>query len=430
MIMGCGIVTGLIAARSLGPDGRGQLAAITVWTITFVYVGDFGLPDAAAYAAAAERDRRDRVWTTAQILAIAFGLVIVLVGWWFVPFAFTGDNEALIPLARWYLALFAVPSLGASVALAWLQGVGRMRAFNLSRPIVQLVNAAGMAILFLEGVDSLEHFAAVLLVGTASGWLVAAALGPGRRAIAAPPSAPLARRMLGYGVRTQWGNWATVANERLDQLLLSTLTPAASLGLYVVAFSYAMLLQAIANTTAMAMWPGLVAAHQAGTAPAYIARWYRRLLWVTLTAAVIVAGASPFVIPLLFGEAFSSAVPLALLLVPAVTVLGMNEILSTGFHGSGRPEVVSVSQAVGLVVTVAALAALLPRYGAYGAAVASLLSYSSTHVFLLRQTIGTFGVDMRSLVVPTHDDRDALLAAGSALAHRFQGSRRPAGLNS
>lgn len=431
VIMACGVVTGLIAARSLGPDGRGQLAAITVWTMTFLYAGDFGLPSAVGYVAASEQRDRDRVWTTSQALAMLAGLFVTLVGWWIIPFVFTGDRETLVPVARWYLALSVVPSLGASLAHTWLQGIGRMRAFNLSRPTAQLVSAAGMVILLIAGVDSVAHFAAVLLVGNAAGWLVATSLGPRRRALAAPPSVPLARRMLGYGVQAQWGNWAIVANERLDQLLLSIFTSAASLGLYVVAFNYAMLLHAITNTAAMAMWPGMVAAHQAGVARAYIILWYRRVLWATLAAAVVVAASSVVVIPVLIGRAFSSAVPLAMLLVPAAILLGLNEILSGAHQGSGRPEVVSASHVIGLIVTIAALAALLPRYGAYGAAVASLLSYGTTHVFLLRRTVVTFGIPARSLVIPTHEDWDALRAMGVAFAQRGEAAtQRPAGLDS
>lgn len=431
VIMACGVVTGLIAARSLGPDGRGQLVVITVWALTLLYAGDFGLPDAVAYATASERAQRDRVWTTAQVLAIVFGLFVTLAGWWIIPLVFTGDHKALIPLARWYLALFAVPSLGASLALAWLQALGRMRAYNVARATVQVVNAAGMAILLMAGVDAVMPFVTVLLIGNASAWIVAASFGPGRRVAAAPPSAPIARQMLGYGVRTQYGNWAIVANERLDQLLLSIFTSARSLGLYVVAFNYAMLLLAIANTAGIAMWPGMVAAHEAGVAPAFVARWYRRLLWITVTAAVIAAASSIVVIPMLVGQAFSGAVPLAMLLVPAVVFLSMNEVLSTAFRAIDRPEVVSASQVVGLAMTVVGLAALLPRYGAYGAAVASLFSYGSTHAFLLRRTVVAFGLNGRSLVVPTHEDRDALRMMGWALTHRGQAAaRRPAGSNS
>lgn len=406
VIMACGVVTGLIAARSLGPDGRGQLAAITVWIFTLVWVGDVGLPDAMAYTSAAARDARDRVWTTGQVMAIAVGVFITAVGWWIVPLIFTG--AALVATARWYLALFTVPYFGATLALGWLQGVGRMRAYNVGRATVPLVNAAAMTTLFVAGDHSVPHFAAALLLGNAAGWVAAVSLGPGRRAATARPSAQIAGQMLRYGVRMQWGNWSNIANARLDQLVLSIVSPAATLGLYVVAVNYAMLLQAVANTAAIAMWPGMVAAHQAGEASAYLTRWYRRLLWIMLAGALVVAASSVVVIPVVIGRAFSSAVPVAMLLVPGVVVFGMNEVLSAAFQGTGRPAVVSTAEAIGLVVTVVALAALLPRYGIYGAVAASLLSYGSTHVYLLRKAFVTFDVNVRALVVPTHEDVDAL----------------------
>ncbi len=431
VIMACGVVTGLIAARSLGPAGRGQLAAITAWATTLLWMGDFGLPDAVAYASASERRLRDRVWTTAQLLAIVFGLFVTLVGWWTFPFVFTGDNAGLVTGAQWYLALFAVPSLGATAAFTWLQGVGRMHAFNISRATVPVVNAVGMTLLLTAGDRSVLHFAAVLLIGNASAWLAAAAYGPVRSMGTAPPSRPLARQMLEYGARMQWGNWSNLANVRVDQLLLSIFASPASLGLYVVGLGYANLLLTIPNTTAMAMWPGLVAACHAGDAPTYLTRWYRRLLWVSLAAAVCLAAASVVVLPLLFGRAFTSAVPLAVLLVPAAVCLGMNEILLGAFQASGRPDIASVSQVIGLTVTIAALATLFPRWGVYGVATASLLSYSATHLYLLRRAFDTFGVTLRSLVVPTPDDVDALRTMRAAIAHRWQTAlQRPAGLNS
>ena len=426
-IMACGVVTGLIAARSLGADGRGQLATITVWSLAILYVGDLGLPDAVAYTSAAERPRRERVWTTAQTLAITVGLLVTAAGWWLFPWVLRGPNAPLVDGARWYLALFAIPSLGASLALAWLHGLGRMRAFNVSRPIVQLVTAIGMAALFLAGDDSVLHFAAVIVVANWVTWVVAASFGPGRRIAAFPPSMELARKMLGYGRRILWGNWAVVANERLDQLVLSLTVSSTSLGLYVVAFNYSMLLHAITNTAVMAMWPGMVASHQDGGAAAYVARWYRFALWMVVPAAGVAAAATPMIIPLLFGAEFSGAVPLALLLVPAVVLHGMNSILATAFLGIGQPQVVSESQTIGLAVTVAALAALLPALGASGAAIASLLSYGSTHVFLLRKTVRTFSLDARSLTRPTLDDVDALWVL--AFPKRQRGTAPSRGVN-
>src|SRR5262245_59610672 len=74
VILGCGIVTGLIAARSLGPAGRGELATITVWASVLLYAGTFGLPEAVAYFSASGSATRERVWTTSQAASVFLGV--------------------------------------------------------------------------------------------------------------------------------------------------------------------------------------------------------------------------------------------------------------------------------------------------------------------------------------------------------------------
>src|SRR6188474_2981982 len=106
VILGCGIFTGLIAARSLGPAGRGELAAITTWASVLLFAGTFGLPEAVAYFAAADRASRDRVWTTGQAGALVLGLLVAAIGWWAIPAAFGADDAALAGAIRWYLILF------------------------------------------------------------------------------------------------------------------------------------------------------------------------------------------------------------------------------------------------------------------------------------------------------------------------------------
>lgn len=397
-------MTGLAAARSLGPAGRGDLASITVWAGTLLYAGTLGLPEAIAYVSAAEPATRARVWASGQAAAAVLGVIVTLAGWWLIPTLFPPDRALLAHWIRWYFVLFATPCLLSLCACAWLQGAGRVQAFNLCRTMVHLVNAGGMTTLFVLGNQSVRHFAGVLLIGNAATWLLATALGPVRRVHAARPSIPMTRRLLQYGIRVQVGNWSNTANVRLDQLLLSLFAAASSLGVYVVGVTYANVLLTLPASAALMMLPQIVRRHGEGASRACVERWYRRLLWATLLTAVALGSTSMVLIPTLFGSAFAAAASLMVLLVPAAVVLGMNQILTTAFRGVGRPEIGSASEVIGVVVTVAALAALLPRYGIYGAAAASLVAYGASHAYLMRQAHAVFGTNVRSLWVPTGED--------------------------
>ena len=407
VILGCGLVTGLIAARSLGPAGRGELAAITVWTNVLLYAGTLGLPEAVAYFAAADRSARTRIWATGQAGALVLGVVVTVLGWWIIRIVMFASPERADAMC-WFLVFFAVPCLGSLCAGSWLQGSGFVHRFNISRSSVHVVNAAGMAALAVFGATRVEYFAAALLVGNAVGWLVGAALGPLGQLFASPPSRELAARMLRYGLRVQVGSWSNSATVRLDQLLLSMFAAASSLGLYVVAVTYANVLMVIAGSASLVMLPRMVRQHHEGTARECLEQWYRRVFWTTAAGAAAMALSAVYIVPLLFGASFAAAVPLALVLVPATIALSMNLVLSTAFRGVGRPDVASKAELVGLIVTGGALVLMLPRYGVYGAAVASLVAYLSVHAYMLTRAREIIGTQSRSLYVPTQDDVIAL----------------------
>jgi O-antigen/teichoic acid export membrane protein len=162
------------------------------------------------------------------------------------------------------------------------------------------------------------------------------------------------------------------------------------------------------------MLPEIVSRHRDGTAGPCMERWYRRLLWTSAAGATFVALSGVYLIPLLFGQAFHMAVPLLVFLAPATILLGMNQILSTAFRGIDRPEIGSTAELLGFAVTAISLVALLPRYGMYGAAIASLLAYGASHLYLLRRAMSIFGTGFRSLCIPTRSDVAALMRAGAS----------------
>jgi O-antigen/teichoic acid export membrane protein len=112
-------------------------------------------------------------------------------------------------------------------------------------------------------------------------------------------------------------------------------------------------------------------------------------LLYTAAVAVGVAAAAPFVIPLVFGDAYRKAALALALLVPGVVAYAPVSILVVYLSvRRGRPGLSLVVALVGLIVTAAAALALVPRFGGSGAAVASSVGYlggaALTWVFFAR----------------------------------------------
>ena len=78
---------------------------------------------------------------------------------------------------------------------------------------------------------------------------------------------------------------------------------------------------------------------------------------------------------------FAPSVPSAVLLVPAGAILAWASVAEEALRGLGRPTIVLIAELVAALVTVAALPLLLHTYGILGAAVASLLGYSTIAIF-------------------------------------------------
>ena len=416
VIMAAGIVTGLLAARALGPAGRGELTASTIWPSTLLYAGTFGLSEATAYFTASRRDLADHVFLTAQVMALVLGVVVSVVGWFVLPLVLAHHPPALQANARLYLLLFAVPCLSSLSACAWLQGAGHLRWFNISRVMVHATTAVAMAAIFLSGLASVRTFLGAMLLGNSATWILAVVACVLHRRRPASVDPALVPQLFSYGSRVQLGSWSAAANVRLDQLMLASMATSAPLGLYVVAISYAGLVVAFPNAAAMVMLPRVVGDCAIGRGGETLTTWYRRLLWATVAAGLTLWIVARVLLPLLFGEAFRASLPLVTILIPASCILGMNQLLATGFRGHGRPGTASRAELLGLVVTVPLLLVLLPRFGVYGAAVTSLCAYSSSAVYLLMNT-RSIASDLRSFLIPT--TADWLLIRGLARSFVF-----------
>ena len=100
------IATGLIAARILLPEGRGELAALMLWPGLIAELGNLGLSDALLYRLSAARTPPHVVFGTAILLTIALCAVLIPLGLAILPFAMSTLDADIMAAAHWYMMLF------------------------------------------------------------------------------------------------------------------------------------------------------------------------------------------------------------------------------------------------------------------------------------------------------------------------------------
>ena len=157
-------ISGPVLARTLGPAGRGDLAAVTLPTEMFGWLLAFGLP-ATVYLA---REREDRqLLMSAWVFAVVVGGVMIAAVWALVPRYLSGHAALTVPWFRIFLfdGLLFVPMY---TAVNLLLARGRVIAFNVLKQLSLVLNTVVVVVLAVAGRLTLTTAARVLPSGRIS----------------------------------------------------------------------------------------------------------------------------------------------------------------------------------------------------------------------------------------------------------------------
>jgi O-antigen/teichoic acid export membrane protein len=376
-----GVLTGALAARLLGPDGRGQLAAIQMWPNFLAVIGGLGLPEALVYFSARARAGSGRYLASAMSLNALVSLAFMALGYAVVPFLLSVQGPEVVSAARWYLLLLPVQALWLSYHC--FRGLGDFGAWNASR--------------FLPSFGWLG----LLVVSAITGLRSPAFLALGNLAVLAVLSIPVLvvthrhisrlqrpdprhwAPMLRFGLPSVTSGVPRVLNLRVDQMLMAALLPVQTLGLYVVAVTWSSAVTPLPYALGNVLFPQTAASSDRDARHQVFATGSRLAVLSVAAVAVPVALITPWMLPLLFGGAFAAAVRPALVLVAAAAIDAVNMVLEEGLRGLGRPGLVLWAELCGLIVTAIALLLLLGPLGIMGAALSSVLGYSAVFVTLV-----------------------------------------------
>lgn len=363
------LITAPVIAHAIGASGRGlTAAALAAVTITGVAIG-LGVPLAVRRRAVDESERADAI-RSARLLAWCAVIPSGSIG---LALAFTLLN-GLDPLAK--IAFVLAMSL-SGLTVSWVIDTNVLvadRKFFRILWVGSIQTVAYFIVVVALWLTGLLTVAAVLFA-YAAGTLAAFALG--RYWVRARGGrASQVRSLLGEGLRL-WGSQAAeIASARLDQLLVLPIIGAAPTGLYSVAATIGSLPVSIGLAMGTSAFRGFVLDRSIDKVRAAV----RMAVAIAFTLSAVLALASIWGIPLVFGEEFRGSVPLAFVtLVGGVAVTG-NYVCSMALVALQRGGRMTIVQLVGLS---AGLALLVPAgllWGAMGAAIASTLGYFVTFI--------------------------------------------------
>lgn len=373
LILSVNVLTGIITARQLGPDGRGELAAIMLPGM-LANAMTLGLPAAVTYTFRRYPEQRRALFMAAMIISPVLGILAALVGIVVVPHWLHQYPARDIRVAE-LLILAAPVTIVTLVVTSVLAVEGNFASANLTRYLAPVLTFA--ALLVCWAMHTLTPVTAafayvlpsipVLLLRIRLLWRQ---FRPRRQPLWQP-----ARLLLNYGARSYGVDLVSTFAVQVDQALVVAFLSPAAMGTYAVALSASRVLNALQTSIVTVLLPS-AAARPPAEVVALTGRAARVSTALAAVIATVIAIAGPLALRTMYGAKFAGAVPVFRILLVEVVVSGATWILVQAYMAVGRPTVVTALQAFGLGLSVPLMIILIPRFGLVGAAMALLISTS------------------------------------------------------
>lgn len=397
------ILTSLLSAWALGPDGRGDFVIITTWLFVFSLLANVGMPVAHRYWMARQPESAGAINTNTIIVTLLGSVTMFVAGWLIIPFVLKGQRAEIVWFTQIYLLNIPV-ILFTDLARGQLEGAKFFGWIGIARVSFISFQALSFGVLYLLGRLDLGYSLIMIIIGQVlcMSIMVGAVIFKIRPKFVFDFQVLLIE--LHYGVRSYLGNLTEFAVWRLDQMMLTALAEPKMVGLYAVAVAISEITSSLAASVSDALMPEVAGAKEESTSVALLGRSLRLTFYAQFAALVPIWILEPYVLEYVFGPSFLEASGALRLLLIASLLWSAGQICISGLNGFGHPGLGTISRVASAVSTVIALVVLLPVLGIVGAALASIIGYgimfAASLVFLLK----TRNIGLKEFLKPREND--------------------------
>ena len=372
--------TGILAARVLGSQGRGEMAAIILWPQFLAYTLTLGIPQALLYNVKKYPDKKSELFSVAAILSVGLGLIASLIGIIFLPSWLSQYSTTMIRASQWFMLTSPLSLLGV-VFMAAFEAQDEFTFSNQLRYFTPLATLIALLALIGFGVGNpiTLGMAYVLPSIPITIWMILKLRS--RYEFKISKFQESTQILLGYGVKAYGIDLIGSLSGKIGQALVVGLLSATSMGLYTVAMSLSRVLNTFESAIDTVLLPK-ASARPVNEIVELTGRAVRISTMLTLMCVIPLMFLGPFFLGLLYGEEFVAATTIFRILLIEILISGTNWMLAKSFMAAGRPGVVTLLQGLGLGITVPLMLILIPRYELVGAGLA-LLTSTTIRFFLV-----------------------------------------------
>jgi O-antigen/teichoic acid export membrane protein len=372
---GFGLVSAPLVARAIGPDGRGETAAVIAASYIVPIILALGVPLEIRRLAALS-DASSCIRTARLFAAGAFFPAAVA--------AFILTQTLFDSLDSTSVAMAALCILISPLMMSWMSDLGVLVATGRFRAVMALQLAQPGIYLALVSIFWVFGIAdtATIIGASAAGTVMTFALGLALVRVSFFGKCYSFKALFRGGMRFSGSAIAEAASNRLDQVLVLPLVGSYQAGLYSVAVTIGSAPLALGHALGAAYFsPAARAKGEERTELQTTA--VRQSLAVAIVVCLLLALITPALVHLVFGPEFAAAVPLTWIVLGGSVVMIAAFVCSMLLAAAGKGWAMTFAQSISLIIAVVLLYVLSALAGGVGVALASSLAYVSLFALLL-----------------------------------------------
>lgn len=415
--VGLGTISGVLTARGLGPDGRGQWAVIMAFFTVALVVGELGQSGAVTFSVARDPERQREIVRRARKLMLLGGVLVAGAGVLAAPALAQGDEDTTLAYRVAAMGII-INSLFAGRLFA--MQARDIRRWNVARVAQPTFYAAGVTIMLFLGSMTVLGVAVALIASTSLQFVVLAALS--RRVPVAPAGqeqgqvqsgsvlgdadveasggggpGPEPITQAGYGARYAAAAVPTVLTAQYDKIALSRVVSSGDVGLYAVGSTVSLLVAPFSAAIANVVFPKASKRELLWEdRRAFEKKTILQVLVVSVLVGSCLCAAAPFAVPFFFGAAYAGSVPVVWALAAVMIARSISQVVGALVRARGLPGAAAVAQIAGLVTGAALMFPAVSFLGLLGAAAALGIGEGITLIVVLASVWRLQRIDHRA----------------------------------
>jgi len=379
--MGVGLIVGVWVARYLGPEQFGLFNFASAFVGMFGVIAGLGLQGVVVRDLVREPSSKEEILGSAAALQlvggfIAYGLILITIFW------LRPDDT----LAKTIVAILGSMMLfkASEVAVYWFESQVLSKFTVWVQNGTFLIFAFVKVLLILKGAP-LVGFAWVTMVeGVAVALMMLIVLGMrGPRTCQLRMKVTRVKMLFADSWPLLLSGMAVMIYMRIDQVMLGQMVSDESVGIYSAAVRISEMWYFIPMTIVASVFPSIIEAKVRSEAQYYqrLQRLYDIMVLLSVTIALPMTFLSTPLVVQLFGNAYIESGTILAILIWASVFVFLGVASGKWFLTENRQILSFQRAALGMFVNVILNLLLIPKFGALGAAIATVVSYAMAAFF-------------------------------------------------